>query len=76
MWSEAVRRGEIPGAYWAILTHPVTTQAIIREAFGEVHMLSHLVGSANRADLRRLCQLEAEKADLFTERRNDEVRAR
>jgi hypothetical protein len=64
MWSEAVRRGEIPGAYWAILTHPVTTQAIVREAFGEVHMLSHLVGSANRADIRRLCQLEAEKAGL------------
>lgn len=63
-WTEAVRRGEIPGAYWATLTHPLTTQAIVREAFGEVHMLSHLVGSANRADLKRLCQLEAEKAEL------------
>jgi hypothetical protein len=27
-------------------------------------MLSHLVGSANRADIRRLCQLEAERAAL------------
>jgi hypothetical protein len=64
LWVEAVRRGEIPGAYWATLTHPATTQAIVREAFGEVHMLSHLVGSANRADIRRLCQLESEKAEL------------
>jgi hypothetical protein len=48
------------------LTHPLTSQTIIREAFGEVHMLSHLVGSANRADIRRLCQLEADKADLET----------
>jgi hypothetical protein len=64
MWGEAVRRGEIPGAYWATLTHPAASQAIIREAFGEVHMLSHLVGSANRADIRRLCQLEGEKAEL------------
>jgi len=63
-WSEAVKRGDIPGAYWAALTHPATTQAVIRDAFGEVHMLSHLVGSANRADLRRLCQLEADKAAL------------
>jgi Uncharacterized protein conserved in bacteria (DUF2325) len=63
-WSEAVKRGDIPGAYWAALTHPAATQAIIRDAFGEVHMLSHLVGSANRADLKRLCQLEAEKAEL------------
>ncbi|MDR3532479.1 MAG: DUF2325 domain-containing protein [Rhodopila sp.] len=64
MWRDAVRCGDIPGAYWATLTHPLTTQAIIRETFGEVHMLSHLVGSANRADIRRLCQLESEKAAL------------
>jgi hypothetical protein len=66
LWREAVRRGEIPGAYWATLTHPATTQAIIRDAFGEVHMLSHLVGAANRADIRRLCQLEADNAELRT----------
>lgn len=64
LWRDAVRRGEIPGAYWAALSHPAATQAIIRDAFGEVHMLSHLVGAANRADIRRLCQLEAENADL------------
>jgi hypothetical protein len=66
LWREAVRRGEIPGAYWAALTHPAATPAIVREAFGEVHMLSHLVGAANRADIRRLCQLEADKAGLET----------
>lgn len=27
-------------------------------------MLSHLVGSANRADMRRLCKLEEENAEL------------
>ena len=59
-----MKRGDIPGAYWATLTHPRTDQAIIREAFGDVHMLSHLIGSANRADIRRLCTLEAEKAAL------------
>ena len=64
LWREAVQRGEIPGAYWATLTHPATTQALIRDAFGEVHMLSHLVGAANRADIRRLCRLEAENAEL------------
>lgn len=64
LWRDAVRRGDIPGAYWATLTHPLTNQTIIREAFGEVHMLSHLVGSANRADIRRLCLLEADKAAL------------
>jgi hypothetical protein len=64
LWRDAVRRGEIPGAYWATLTHPAVTRAVIRDAFGEVHMLSHLVGAANRADIRRLCQLEKENAEL------------
>src|SRR5271170_860501 len=64
LWADAVRRGEIPAAYWATLTHPAATHAVIREAFGEVHMLSHLVGAANRADIRRLCQLEADNAEL------------
>lgn len=64
LWREAVRRGDIPGAYWAALTHPLATQPLVREVFGEVHMLSHLVGAANRADIRRLCLLETEKAAL------------
>jgi hypothetical protein len=64
LWRDSVKRGEIPGAYWATLTHPASTRAVIRDAFGEVHMLSHLVGAANRADIRRLCQLEEDNAEL------------
>lgn len=64
LWREAVRRGDIPGAYWAALTHPAATRATIRDAFGEVHMLSHLVGAANRADIRRLRDLEEANAEL------------
>ncbi len=64
LWDEAVQRAEIPGGYWAILTHPETTEDLVRDVFGEVHMLSHLVGAANRADIRRLRELEAENAAL------------
>jgi hypothetical protein len=64
LWREAVGHGDIPGAYWAAMTHPATNDALIREIFGEVHMLSHLVGAANRADIRRLSELEAENATL------------
>jgi Uncharacterized protein conserved in bacteria (DUF2325) len=64
LWRASVGRGEIPGAYWVTLTHPATTAALIREAFGEVHMLSHLVGAANRADIRRLRELESLTAEL------------
>jgi hypothetical protein len=64
LWQDALTAGDIPGAYWALLTHPAATDAIITHAFGDVHMLSHLVGAANRADIRRLRELEAENAAL------------
>jgi hypothetical protein len=64
LWDEAVKRGEIPGAYWAVLSHPLATDPLMRKAFGDVHMLSHMIGAANRADIRRLRQLEEENAAL------------
>ena len=64
LWDDARRNGEIPGAYWALLTHPATTQELRQSAFADVHMLSHLVGAANRADIRRLATLETERAEL------------
>ena len=64
LWDEAKRAGEIPGAYWAALSHPAATDTLVKQVFADVHMLSHLVGAANRADIRRLTQLEQEKAEL------------
>jgi hypothetical protein len=64
LWEDALNRGDIPGAYWAVLTHPAATDKLVKRVFGDVHMLSHLVGAANRADIRRLKLLEQEKASL------------
>jgi hypothetical protein len=64
LWEEALERGDIPGAYWALLTHPATTDELAKQVFGKVHMLSHLVGAANRADIRRLGRLEEDNAAL------------
>ena len=64
LWNEARAKGDIPGAYWAALTHPLTNESLAGEIFGDIHMLSHLVGSANRADIRRLAEIEAENARL------------
>ncbi|CAE6761954.1 hypothetical protein R75465_03193 [Paraburkholderia aspalathi] len=64
LWDEALKSGEIPPAYWALMTHPCATLHVRQKAFGELHMLSHLVGAANRADIRRLVALEAENAEL------------
>src|SRR5262245_53773206 len=64
LWEDSLKQGDIPGAYWAVLTHPATTDDVIKRVFGDVHMLSHLVGAANRADIRRLRQLEEDNAAL------------
>jgi uncharacterized protein DUF2325 len=74
LWEEASRRGEIPGAYWAVLTHRDATPELRQRVFGEVHMLSHLVGAANRADLRRLVALEKENAGLRDRNERQQLR--
>jgi hypothetical protein len=56
---EALHAGDVPGAYWATLTHPAASGDLVRRIFGDVHMLSPLVGqrtgpiSATCSSLRR-----------------------
>jgi hypothetical protein len=64
LWKDALKSGDVPPAYWAVMTHPYATIEVRQAAFGDVHMLSHLVGAANRADIRRLVALEEENAAL------------
>ena len=76
LWQDALKRGDIPGAYWALLTHPAATDAMVKEAFGQVHMLSHLVGAANRADIHRLRELEEDNAALSAKVERQQSRLR
>ncbi|HYS67070.1 MAG TPA: DUF2325 domain-containing protein [Paraburkholderia sp.] len=64
LWKDALKNGDIPPAYWALMVHPQSTMLVRQAAFGDLHMLSHLVGAANRADIRRLVALEDENAAL------------
>ena len=75
-WRQAVKQGNVPGGYWAAMTHAAANDSLVREIFGEVHMLSHLVGAANRADIRRLAELEAEndRMRIKLARQQDQLR--
>jgi hypothetical protein len=64
LWVQALGRGEVPGAFWAALTHPRCDDDLAMRAFEEVHMLSHQIGAGQRADLQRLAEAEAELAGL------------
>ncbi|GFK92608.1 hypothetical protein NNJEOMEG_00433 [Fundidesulfovibrio magnetotacticus] len=58
LWKQSLAAGDVPGPFWAVMSHPVAGMRLLNKVFGEVHMLSHLLGAANRADLKRLSRLE------------------
>ncbi len=66
MWRERADAGDVPGPFWALMSHPAAPDTLLREVYGEVHMLSHRVGAANRADLSRLSWLEEKLAEAAT----------
>lgn len=68
-WEEALKAGDIPGPYWALLTDPRVCSKFCERMFADVHMLSHLVGASNRADIRQLQTLEEENDALWSKMR-------
>lgn len=76
-WTLAVDEGDISGAYWAVMSHPASDRPLVQDVFGEVHMLSHLVGSSSRLDLARLrkLQLDVEARDEKISRQEGRLQA-
>lgn len=70
LWRESLDFGNIPGPYWAALSHPDINYEITIKIYSDVHMLSHLIGSSNRADIARLSELELELADALEKNRS------
>ena len=76
LWSESLARGEVPGAFWALMTHGKADAAVLALAFEEVHMLSHQVGAGLRADLKRLAETQRDLNTLKRESDTLQRRAR
>jgi hypothetical protein len=66
-WIEASAGHDLPGAFWAALTHPRCTPALEYTVLGQVHMLQHQVGMATRVELERFEALIDENAVLARE---------
>lgn len=64
LWDEFRASGRIAGGYWALLSHRHVSAELKARAFGEVHMMSHLQGSAVRDQAARVDQLERESVEL------------
>lgn len=67
LWTEAVGKGEVPGAFWAALTHPRCDDALQEAILRDMHMLQHQAGAAVRVDTVRFNGLVTENAVLARE---------
>ncbi|SDW20094.1 DUF2325 domain-containing protein [Thiocapsa roseopersicina] len=56
LWSESLATGDVPGGFWALMTHSRADQRVMTRAYEEIHMLSHQIGAGQRADLKRLTE--------------------
>lgn len=66
-WRTRAAQGEIAGPLWATLSHPRCGEWLEMRVLGQVHMLQHQVGAAQRVDLQRHKELIAEHQALSSE---------
>ncbi len=64
LWEREFAAGRIAGAYWAVQTYSHIPDDLFSKIFGEVHMLSHVLGRTVHAQAERASDLEAQIADL------------
>lgn len=58
--------GNIAGAYWAVLTHPVPSDTLIDQVYGDCHMISYDIFSSYRRDVGQLRLLRRKIETLET----------
>jgi len=64
LWEEDIQRGNVPGAYWAIMTLPDSSDTLIEEIYGQVHMMGHDTHGDYQKDNRLLKQLKGKVVSL------------
>ncbi len=68
LWRDAMLSGDdLAGALWAAWSCAALSEEGGAQLYGDIHMLSHQVGAAARADLRRLEHLKHENHHLRNE---------
>ncbi len=63
-WKSVLRSGDVIATFWALITHAKADPDMIKDAYGDIHMMSHLSGAGNRADLKQLKQLQSDRNEL------------
>jgi hypothetical protein len=68
LWEKAMDNGRVAGAYWAVLSLRCAPSELVTSVYGQVHMLSHVLGGYNRNAIQRLATAEKQVADLTRHR--------
>jgi hypothetical protein len=64
LWRAEYDGGRVPGAYWALLTSAHVPGALGTRIFGDVHMLSHVLGRVTHENASRASDLQSRLDDL------------
>src|SRR5262245_23867990 len=64
LWDEERRAGRVPSAYWALLSAGHAPDRLRTRIFGEVHMLSHLLGHSTHTLAAHASELDRRVASL------------
>lgn len=67
LWLNAIYQGDVAGAFWAGLTHPMCDTGLQEGMCRDMHMLQHQAGATVRADIVRFNALLEENAVLGRE---------
>lgn len=67
LWVEAMESGEVASTFWALLTHPHTSDELLDQVYGDIHMLSHLAGASVRVDMQALAMQRQRAESLEAE---------
>ncbi len=68
-WNTSVNDGFVAGAYWALVSHTHVSQELQSRVFGEVHMMSHLLGGSAQRIVGAAAEMQTELTSL--ERRQE-----
>lgn len=64
LWEEEFEAGRVAGAYWAFMSAAHVPSALGTRIFGDVHMLSHVLGRVTHQNASRSSELQARLDDL------------
>jgi hypothetical protein len=66
-WREAIAGDNVPAMFWAVLTHPASSEEFRQRVYGDIHMLQHQLGAGVRREQQAWSRLQEENAMLARE---------